>query len=468
MSKDEKNIKKKETFEQLHNKKPVTRREFLATGLIPFAAHMMAPNLLNMFGSSTAHASSNCASSGLSTMPAFINVNLAGGSGLASHAVGLDAGGQLLPSYTRMGLGLGSALPTSTEMGGSIWYADSTFLAGLKSTAMQGTLANTAFVSVCAESRDDSSENPQDISGLVDRVRTGALLPSLNGNRNNPALAVPKPPVAVGGLTDLESSILLSGSLKDRLNKNQKAQLTKLIHNLSSSQMLKVQNMTYGDQIQNLLSCAGIKNMDLIAKDDLGINPIGDAGVSAIWGIDQNSNLRGQDVVLSSIAYNTIKGNSTLGNISLGGYDYHNGTRTSGDQRDQEAGEVVGRILQTAAALGQRIFLTVTTDGAVTSTESEVPGQAPWTTDGGNRGMMYIFAYDPAKRPTLKGNQVNHFTQGQVVDDKTKVGGSVEMAAASVFANYLSFSGNLSLFEKVVGRGALDPAELDEVSLILG
>ena len=42
------------------------------------------------------------------------------------------------------------------------------------------------------------------------------------------------------------------------------------------------------------------------------------------------------------------------------------------------------------------------------------------------------------------------------------------MAAAAVFANYLSFAGNLSAFEQIVGRGALNPTELDEVSLIVG
>lgn len=468
MSKKEEN--KRKTFEHLHNKKPVTRREFLATGLIPFAASLVAPNALNMILGSTAQAAASRCSGGSAAgnLPAFLNVNLAGGSGLSSHAIGLDAGGQLLPSYTRMGLGLPGALNTTKEFGGSVWYAQSSFLAGLRSTATPATVRNTGFVSVCVESRDDSAENPIDISGLVDRVRNGNLLPSLNRNRNMPALNVPKPAVGVRSIADLESSILLSGTLEERLDKTQQAKLVKLIHNLSTSQMQKVQHQTYGDQIQNLLACAGIKNSDLLAKDDLGINPLGEMGVAGVWGIDQNSNPGSRDFVLSSIAYNTIKGNSTLGNITLGGYDYHDGTRQTGEQRDQEAGAVVGRILETAAVLGQKTFITVTTDGSVTSSESEVPGQGAWMTDGGNRGMMYIFAYDPAGRPAMKGHQVGNFTAGQVVNERTTVGGSPELASAAVFANYLSFAGNLPMFEQIVGRGALNPSQLDEVSLILG
>lgn len=472
-----KNIKKNKKFEDinikfedLHNKKPVTRRDFLATGIIPFAASVLTPNLLNLLTPGNAFANASRCESGAASadFPAFINVNLAGGSGLSSHAIGLDEGGQLLEKYTRMGLGLSSRLNTVERFGGSVWYQNSTFLRGLETEMSASTMANTAFVNLCVESRDDSAENPIDISGLVDRVRSGSLLPTLNPNRNKPALLVPKPSVAVGGLTDLRSSILLSGNLNNLLNDSEKGKLLNLVNNLSTSQMQKVQNQTYGDQIQNLLSCAGIKNADLVSKADLGIDPSADLNVASLWGIDQMENAGGQNFVSAAIAYNTLKGNSTLGNITLGGYDYHNGTRTNGDDRDEAAGARVGRLLETAAIMGQKLFLTVTSDGSVTSGDSENPGEAPWNSDGGTRGMMYMFAFDPTGRPGLKGKQLGSFTQGQAVNDKTLVGGSPELAAAAVFANYLSFAGKLSKFEEVVGRGTLDSVELDEVSLILG
>ena len=240
MSNKKEENKKTETFEKLHNRKPVTRREFLSTGLIPFAANLVAPNILNMFTGQNAFAdASRCGGGGGSNMPAFINVNLAGGSGLSSHALGLDEGGQLLPSYTRLGLGVGSQLSNmvTTEFGGSRWFSNSTFLQGFKTNASMAAMANTAFVSVCVETRDDSADNPIDISGMVDRIRNGEMLPGLNGNRNKPALVVPKPSVNVRSLTDLGSSVLLSGNLQEKLSKSEREKLLKLVNNLSTSQM---------------------------------------------------------------------------------------------------------------------------------------------------------------------------------------------------------------------------------------
>ncbi|MFK8137943.1 MAG: hypothetical protein AB8E15_06265 [Bdellovibrionales bacterium] len=467
------------TFEGLHNKKPVTRRDFLATGLIPFAASIVTPSLLQVIGINNAHAqgASRCSAGGsASQMPGFINVNLGGGSGLSSHAIPLDKGGQMISSYSKIGLGTRAQLSnqTSIEFGNSVWYANSTFLEGLKETA-GNAINNTSFVSVCVESRDDTAENKIDISGMVDKVRSGEMLPGIFGNRNRAAMVAPKAPVNINNVDDLERSILLTGDWQQQLGgKANQEKLIKLVSSMNDRQLRDIASMTYGSKLQNLVKCAGIKNSDLISRDELGTDPMivgGDVtDYAGVWGVDADTGSNSRNYVFGSAAFNAIKGNAPLANLMMGGYDYHDNTRTNGDEKDRVAGQMVGRILASAAQMNKEVFCTVTTDGCVTSPDSEIPGEAVWTSDGGTRGMWYMFAFSPNGRPnlkdqsTVKGSQLGSFKEGQGVDESEVIGGIAEIAAAGVFLNYLGFAGQIEKFNEVVGRGIISESDYDKIN----
>ena len=60
-----------------------------------------------------------------------------------------------------------------------------------------------------------------------------------------------------------------------------------------------------------------------------------------IWTKDATQN------VFGAMAYNTLNLQAGPAHICLGGYDYHNGTRTLGNERDLEAGLLIGRIIAT-------------------------------------------------------------------------------------------------------------------------
>ena len=81
--------------------KPVTRRDFLGAGLIPFAATVALPNWAQMLFGSTAQAADSltCPQVGSSMIP-FISLNLSGGGGLASNYVPMDVSGNPLPSLS--------------------------------------------------------------------------------------------------------------------------------------------------------------------------------------------------------------------------------------------------------------------------------------------------------------------------------------------------------------------------------
>jgi hypothetical protein len=63
-----------------------------------------------------------------------------------------------------------------------------------------------------------------------------------------------------------------------------------------------------------------------------------------------------------------------------------------------------------------------------------------------------MLAIDPLKKPQTNGYQLGQFTAGQGADDKFLTGGSSEVAAAAMFANYMSFSGQIAQFENVLPR----------------
>jgi hypothetical protein len=462
---------KPETFEKLHGK-PVTRRDFLASGLLSFSGTMVLPTFLTMLArSGSAEAQETlCKVAGGSTMCPFISIKLSGGMAMSANFLPMDKGGQLLPSYSKMGMGLGSTLQVANEFANrASFYAGSGLLAGIRSQATALTLANANFVGVPTRSQDDSMANKSDITGLVSTAGvSGSLLPGLGrtgtetGVNQQFAYVRPSAPLIVGRYEDVSGSLGVAGSLA-LLNNTQKSNLFKAVQNLSASQAAKVQGMTGGSMLARLLGCANNDNTKLIANvASLNIDPLTNAAFSAIWGINANSNKGTEDFVFATMVYNAINGNAGTINLEKGGFDYHNGTRTSGDAKDTEAGVLIGRVLQSLALLGKKAFIVVTSDGSVSSAESDTAG-SPWMSDRGTAGSSYMISYDPAGPHQIKGSQVGYFTSGQAVDDTFITGGSAEVAAGAMFANYLAFNGKVGLIENYLPR-VFTTADIDSIT----
>jgi hypothetical protein len=203
--------------------------------------------------------------------------------------------------------------------------------------------------------------------------------------------------------------------------------------------------------VNTLVECAGIKNVEIIAGAP--IDPLANAAVATRWGITANTAANNESRVFASMVYNSLLGQAGSVNLDRGGYDYHDGSRTTGDTKDREAGQVIGRVLDTARILGKKVMVFVTSDGSVVSREDAAPGAA-WTSDRGGAGMYLMFMYDPAGRPAVSSNQIGNYTTGQTVNVETLVGSSPELSAQAVFANWAAFNKNMALFSKVVPTSA--------------
>lgn len=453
------------------HKKPNTRREFLASGMMGSAAFMMAPSILQVLATSVAKADDSCGSASATVLPAFVGVNLAGGMSLSGNYMVHDSGGSLLSNYDILGLGTG-VITTEKEFQGVLFPSSNvittSFLTGLRNTA--GTaVAKTSFVGVCVPLQDDTSNNAIDPTGMVTAAGlVGALLPKLGrssstgtGISQKASNTPPPAPLIVSKIADLTSALAPASSLTSSLTSAQQKSLLSLVSTLSGSQARAVAsvNSSSSQTLSTLVQCATDKNIDLATQTNPGIDPQldSDKTVSNLWSMTNGGTLIGRTqnerTIFGSMVYNALKGNSGSVGLELGGYDYHGQGANAQNQKDFEAGQLVGQVLATAAAMGKKVFIHVTSDGSVGAPSGS--GVRPgFTGDRGSGGMAYMLAFDPAGRPAMKSDkaapwQLGSFSKGLGAEDNTMVG-SADKAGVAAFANYLQFAGQMSLFGKAI------------------
>lgn len=466
------------------HKKPTTRRDFLATGLMSFSGYLMAPSILTILGrAGVAHAADECgAGAATARLPAFVNLNLSGGASLASNTIPLDAGGNPLTNYSRVGLG--SNPTTVTEFQGALFSqsaATNQMLAGIRATASATTIQKTSFISIAVPSGDDTNGNQLDPSGLITAAGlAGELLPKLGrrasatGVGQAAALLAPPAPLVVRSITDITNALAPAGAIATRLDQSKRESLARLINGLSVSQARTVAspNSASGTQLAKLVQCATDKNIELTASTNPGVDPRQDTnlGVSNAWQMGNTGAVAGQNqndrIAMGAMVYNALKGNAGSVGLDLGGYDYHGNARATTNQRDNDAGRVLGMILESAAAMNQPVMVYVSSDGSVGSADgSDINAQ--FNGDRGTGGFAFIFAFHPNARPAMKNDragawQLGEFTaSGQSSNDQTIVG-TPDKAAAAVFANYLKFANQIPMLEKVL-PGRYTSAQLDYV-----
>lgn len=446
------------------HRRPVTRREFLGSGVLGFSGTLFLPSVLNLImNTRVAQAAANCEVSQTSRV-AFININLAGGWSPAANWLPRDAGGQLLPSYSQ--LGMGTAPATTTAFANNALFtqnsANSGFLAGVRATASAAVMGRTSFVGMPVRSGDDTADNRFDIGGLLAKAGlAGSKLPNL-GRRNNatgvgqqPAFNVyPATPLPVTRVTDAVNAIGFAGSL-NTLNANQQLAMVKMVKSLSETQARSLASLSGGENLSGLVECATDQNLANLAAGSADVDPRNVNGMAAIWNLNDQNQL-----AMATVAMNSISGAAGAGGLELGGYDYHGNARNVTDARDREVGELLGRVLSTAQALAKPVFISITSDGSVRSQDSTTISD--FVSDSGDKGAVLMLAFNPSGAPATSGNQIGGFTVGQSVDTFLPTGGSPETAGAAVFANWCALNKDLATFERTL-RNPFTRQQMDAI-----
>lgn len=462
------NQEKLNEYQRTHNRSVLTRRDLLATGVVSFAGTLMSQSIFSMLFPQTAQAQVVCAAGKVGEWIPLITVNLQGGANLSSHWMPMDKGGQMLPSYSKLGWGKAGGFGVDYEFSNKApFFGGSSLLEGLRATASAATLSSSAFVGISVTSQDDSASNPSDITGLARGIGlSGKILPNIGtvntgtGNGTMPAFLPPPAPLIVSAYDDLTGALGVGGSLQPLVAAGRAGKLFETMQKLSAHQAGKYLELNGGTQLQNTVTCRTQDNAALVANPGANnTDPRADAGVAQVWGLNNNTSMASRDYVFGSLVFNALNGNAGSANLNLGGYDYHDGTRQLGDNQDRAAGRVIGQIMQTASVLGKKVFIMVTTDGATTSAESDAPG-SPWASDGGVRGAVYMIAMNPSGAPASRGSRLGYMNADQGAADPFI--SSPDRAAAAVFVNWLNFNGKVGQVEQVLPR-VFSNAEIDKL-----
>jgi hypothetical protein len=504
--------------------RPKTRREFISSGLITGPAVIAATGMLGMLARSRTASgqaiplsdemialtrAANCdIQAGKGKIP-FICFDLAGGANLnGSEMLIGNRGGQLdflsTAGYARLGLP-GDMVPNAPNAGaatnnfistafGAAWHSDGAILRGMLERTSATTQAFTNGCAIAARSENDTGNNPHNPMYGILRAGAGGELLNLIGSQATDSGGNSLAPMAmidvanrptkvdrasdVTGLVDtgelgrmlpprdvnavLEAMTELSGGVGDG-NAN-------IVQPISGDSSLG--RTAFGvreDEIRKSVRCAYVRSADLANRfsDQSALNPSADADIvdptttrgAGIFGkaeYDADGEFRKTAAVMKMV----ISGYAAAGTITMGGYDYHDGTRASGEVRNLRAGRCIGACLEYAARKGVPLMVYVFSDGslnAMSTIDSSANGRGKFSWQGDNQSVAnsFFMVYSPRGRPAATtadaaggmGKQIGYYRADGSVETASHPGANaVNLLVETVVLNYMALHGEAGLF----------------------
>jgi hypothetical protein len=483
----------------LNHRPPVTRREFLGRGLLGATASVVGTSsLFSLFANPrAAHAAlasdiqalvaSPCnIQAGAAKIP-FIVIDLAGGGNIAgSNALVGGKGGQLdfltTSGYNKLGLpgnmipnasmGVGNFVDTSM---GIAMHGDSAYLRGIKTRASPTTLQNMNGAVIPSISQTDTNLNQQNpLYGIHAAGAAGDLLvligteaTATGGNSMAPAYMVDATvnPTVVTRPSDV-TGLINTGSLVGLLDQADAVNVLESVERISAAKLGQVSTGLPGAQdvaAKNLVQCSYVDAAYLVDKYGNAVqalDPTQDPHIAGSGGIFSPADLQNSDfLATASVMKMVINGYAGGGTIELGGYDYHDSTRATGEGRDFMAGQVMGACLEYAARVGVPLMICVISDGALVS--SGMPdnsvggrGKGAWMADNTATAAALMLVYDPRSKPQAIMNQIGYYNpDGTVNATGSPAANSVTLLAETMVLNYMALHGQAGAFQSLKYAG---------------
>ena len=498
------------------HKRPVTRRELLSAGLLSAPAVVMAPAWVAALlkpGTARAQAipldgdiqallaQNQCnVTQGAGLVP-FICFDLAGGANLVGSEVIVGVqGGQAnflsTAGYGKLGVP-GNMVPGSgafvSNALGLLWHSDGAILRGILSKVSATTAAGTNGAVFPALSENDTGINPHNpMYGIAKVGAKGSLLtlvgteptvsggnsaapPDLGGVMIDPSLqpsTIDQPSdatglVSTGGASAdplsvgvLESEERISGGT-GLYTPGDPSSVTGAL-TAPSGNTPGVQLYTSSDsnqaaddaQLKNQVRCNYVKSASNTAKfgNPADLDPTQDPNI--VGPIFNASDFSDSDVAKTATVMKLVlNGFAGAGTITMGGYDYHDNTRATGETRNFKAGQMIGAVLEYAQRIKTPVMIYVLSDGSLTSssmvdTTPAGRNKLAWQGDSSAVAATFFLVYSPSGRPQpLNGpasQQIGYFSSdGSVVSTSSPGANSVVQLVEMAVLNYLSLHGSL-------------------------
>ncbi|PCJ21706.1 MAG: general secretion pathway protein GspF [Gammaproteobacteria bacterium] len=504
MSRRKKIIGLNDPLRHANHARPMTRRQFVAQGFCSGLATVAAPSILGLFADPRqAHASlssdlnalkDSCgiAVAGAGKIP-FICFDLVGGANIAGSNVLVGGrGGQedflTNAGYSRLGIPEDKVPPVVDADNGQseninrdlglAFHSDSAFLRGILERVSDATAANVNGAVIPARSDNDTGNNPHNpMYGIYNAGADGSLL-SLIGSRSSVSggnsmapskwLDVSLAPTKVDRVSDV-TGLVDVGDLVGLLNQSDAVAVMESIQRISARKLGRVQTeVTTDEVIKDLVNCGYVKSADIADRfgNPATLNPEEDALIVGSSGIFTQEEFDGEGEFrkTASVMKLVNQGYAGAGTITMGGFDYHTGDRSTGEQRDFRAGRCMGACLEYAARLGVPVMLYVFSDGSVASNGSIDDsvlgrGKGVWSGDNSSTAASFFLVYDPNGRPTLLGSdpaqQARHQQIGSMSADaavdrsSSPAANNVNLLTDMVLLNYMALHGEADNFSNI-------------------
>lgn len=499
------------------HKRPVTRRDFLAQGFLTGSATVVAPAILGaLLGSRKAQAQAVPLSpdieylatdsrvcniqQGAAKVP-FMCFDLAGGANIAGSNVLIGKeGGQLdflsTAGYSKLGLP-GDMLPNNattnfinTEFG-LAFHSDSAFLRGMLEKTTVTTRAAVNGAVIAARSENDTGNNPHNpMYGIAKAGSRGELL-TLIGSENSDSGGNSMAPAMLMNPANRPTKIDRASDASGLVDTGALGTLFKLpngdpdtastvavmeqMARISEQKLLKVDPaMADGARLETQVKCGYVKTADTVARfsDPAAIDPAQDpdiVGAGGVFGPNFGNDREFEKT--AAVMKLVVEGYAGAGTISMGGFDYHTGDRSTGEDRDLRAGRSIGAALEFAAIRGKPLMIYVFSDGSLSSNgrvddSAGGRGKGEWTGDNQQTAAAFFLVYNPTGRPVLmtsggaaRHQQIGYFSAGgDVVNSSSPAANNVNLLVQTVLLNYMALHGEAgnynTLFNGALGAGA--------------
>jgi hypothetical protein len=441
--------------------------------------------------------------SGSGSLP-FIVFDLAGGANLVgSEALVGVRGGQSnflsTAGYGRLGVP-GNMVPTSSTFISSalglLWHSDGAILRGILTKASVATQAGTNGAVIPAMSQNDTQSNTiNPMYGIAEAGAKGTVVnlvgtnSSVSGGNSmalmytiqpalqpttiqQPADAIALAPVTPGGgppdplaIAELESETRISaGTSAYQGAGSTGSEFSGALSNPSGSSpgvQLIPGSAAADAALKNQVRCAYVKaanTANIFAAGPAGLDPTQDplivGGTTPIF---TATDFQNQDVQMTaSVMKLVIDGYAGAGTISMGGFDYHDGSRASGETRNFNAGQMIGAVLEYASRKGTPIMIQIMSDGSLNAnsmidTSTAGRNKLGWQGDNSSVASTLFLVFSPHGRPVLRngaaGQQIGYFSSdGAVVSSSSPAANSVNQIPELIMLNYMGLAGTDAQF----------------------
>ena len=479
--------------------RPKTRREMIAQGFQAGVGSVIGTSVLGMMGANKALAQIQgygqidqaCGESIGSTRVPFIAFDLAGGANIAGSNVlvgGPGGQGDFLSNAGYSKQGLPSDLVPSNIANvdttlGLAFHSDSAFLRGILSRTTPTTQQNINGAVIAARSENDTGNNPHNPMYAINRAGANGELVALIGSRTSESGANSLAPANTIDLSvrptkiDRPSDVLGLVDVGDfgALTKDEIVAVMQSAGLISERKVDSFLQTAYDRGFTDSTLCAYARSTFFADQfsDASSLNPespdiVGPAGIWSAEDFASNNEYR----KTASIMKMVVGRNAGAGTITMGGYDYHTGDRSTGEQRDFLAGECMGACLEYAAQQGEPLMLYVYTDGSVfsngnvmASEANAVGGKSVWTGDSQQTSAAFFLVYNPNGAPAplaannepandpnnvgrLTGYQVGYMrSSGDVETTSSPAANNVNQLVQTVMLNYMSLNGEAGQFD---------------------